>query len=151
VVGIVENLSGTHRLQLRHQGGEQFIWLEQAPRHFGGVQWYFACPKTQRRVSVLWRPPGASIFASRHAWPRSAAYASQFLDPVGRAWRAKRIIAVRLGSKEPYDCDLPDKPAWMRWRTYDRLVERYAAAEGRLDTLAGKALAALVRRHGDLI
>jgi hypothetical protein len=33
---------------------------------------------------VLFRPLGAPFFASRYAWGRRAAYASQFLDPVGR-------------------------------------------------------------------
>jgi hypothetical protein len=36
--------------------------------HFGGRQWYFVCPYTKRRVSVLWMPPGARYFACRQRW-----------------------------------------------------------------------------------
>jgi hypothetical protein len=47
------------------------------PRHFGGRQWYFSCPLTQRRVSVLWKPPGAHLFSSRHSWGREVGYAQR--------------------------------------------------------------------------
>ena len=54
------------------------------------------CPKTWRRVRVLYRPAGATSFASRHAWPRQVAYAPQFLDATGRAWRTKAKVNARL-------------------------------------------------------
>src|SRR6516164_9094989 len=47
---------GSVRLLMRAL--EQSIDLMAAPRHFGGVQWYFICPTTGRRASVLWMPPG---------------------------------------------------------------------------------------------
>jgi hypothetical protein len=43
-----------------------YLTLEARPRHFGGRQWYFVCPITRRRSSVLWMPPGARSFASAH-------------------------------------------------------------------------------------
>src|SRR4051812_44289124 len=64
---------------------EQSFSLVSEARHFGGLQWYVICPRTRRRVRVLFRPLGATFFASRYAWGRRAAYASQFLDPIGRA------------------------------------------------------------------
>jgi hypothetical protein len=60
---------------------DQRILLEAEPRHFGGQQWYFVCPSTGRRASVLWMPPGARSFASRQAWRRQVAYATQFGTP----------------------------------------------------------------------
>ena len=44
---------------------DQRIILVARPRNFGGRQWYFICPRTNRRVSVLWKPPGAQDFACR--------------------------------------------------------------------------------------
>jgi hypothetical protein len=49
---------------------DQWVSLVARPRHFGGKQWYFICPATSRLASVLWKPPGARQFCSRHAWER---------------------------------------------------------------------------------
>jgi hypothetical protein len=35
---------------------------------------------------------------------------------------------TRLIGDLPDDWDLPPKPKWMRWRTYNRLVERFDAS-----------------------
>ncbi|MGZ9073509.1 MAG: hypothetical protein ACXW3G_11495, partial [Rhodoplanes sp.] len=66
---------------------DQRIHLVARPRHFGGRQWYFICPYMNRRVSVLWMPPGARSFACRQRWGRQVAYASQFLGRDDRAHR----------------------------------------------------------------
>jgi hypothetical protein len=54
---------GWFRIQLGQL--DQRINLVAQPRHFGGRQWYFICPSMNRRVSVLWKPPGAPEFACR--------------------------------------------------------------------------------------
>jgi hypothetical protein len=39
---------------------------------------------------------------------------------------AKRKSRQRLiGDSDPDEWDLPPKPKWMRWRTYNRYVERF--------------------------
>ena len=113
---------GWFRIRIEEIGLRQRINLVSRPRHFGGRQWYFICPYTSRRVSVLWMPPGARYFASRQRWGRSVAYASQC------AYRGKAKINSRLcsiGGFDPDEWDLPPKPKWMRWRTYNRLVEKF--------------------------
>src|SRR5829696_8259871 len=55
-------------MELAFDGRRQSFKLVCRPRHFGGRQWYIICPSTSRRVRVLYRPLGASWFASRHAW-----------------------------------------------------------------------------------
>jgi hypothetical protein len=91
------------------------------PRYFGGRQWYFECPVTHRHCSVLWMPPGASRFCSRQTWSRQVAYASQFADPDNRAHLGQAKIRSRLiNNLDPNEWDLPPKPKWMRWRTYNR-------------------------------
>ena len=83
---------------------DQRIALERAPRRFGGVQWYFLCPVTGRRVSVLWMPPGARSFASRQAWGRQVAYGSQFEAQHDRALSAAQDIRYELAGKELHLC-----------------------------------------------
>ncbi|QRM29032.1 hypothetical protein [Microvirga sp. VF16] len=134
-------------LDLSFQGRQQFFSLVSEPRHFGGLQWYVICPRTGRRVRVLYRPLGAMSFASRHAWGRRAAYASQFLDPIRRAWRTKsKVKAALLGDEDPDEWDLPPKPKGMRWATYERWVARYDAAEEMLDAQLVQAAARLMKR-----
>ena len=106
----------------------QLITLTTRPRHFGGHQWYFRCPRTGRRASVLWMPPGAESFACRQRWGRQVAYQSQFLDAVGRAHLGKARINKRLcsiGSLDPDEWDFPPKPRWMRWPTYHRAEAKF--------------------------
>ncbi len=44
---------------------DQKINLMAQPRHLGGRQWYFLCPVTGKKCSVVWLPPGATRFCSR--------------------------------------------------------------------------------------
>jgi hypothetical protein len=98
ITAIVKLHEYSDLLELSVQGGQQSFTLVSEPRHFGGLQWYVICPRTGRRVRVLYRPSGATFFVSRHAWGRRAAYASQFLDPTRRAWRTKaKVTAALLG------------------------------------------------------
>jgi hypothetical protein len=134
-------------LELSSQGHHQSFSLVSEPRHFGGRQWYVVCSKTGRRVRVLYRPLGATYFASRHAWGRRAAYASQFLDPIGRAWRTKaKVKAALLGDADPDEWDVPPKPKGMHWATYERWVARYDAAEEMLDAQLVIAATRLMKR-----
>jgi hypothetical protein len=134
-------------LELSCRDCQQSFSLVSDPRNFGGLQWYAICPKTGRRVRVLYRPLGATFFASRHAWGRRAAYASQFLDPIGRAWRTKaKVKAALLEDEDPDEWDLPPKPKGMRWTTYERWVAKYDAAEEMLNAQLVMAAARLMKR-----
>ena len=125
---------GWFRIQLGQL--DQRINLVSQPRHFGGRQWYFICPSMNRRVSVLWMPPGAREFACRQRWGRQVAYASQFLGRDDRAHQGKEKIKSRLcsiGVFDPEEWDLPPKPKGMRWKTYNRAVEKFDEYEQILD------------------
>jgi len=140
---LVGEFEGWFRIQIGTC--DQTIILVPKARHYGGHQWYFVCPVMNRCASVLWRPPGASRFCSRQAWGRRVAYASQFLDPDNRAHHGKAKIKRRLiGDWDPDEWELPPKPKWMRWTTYNRLVERFDSYEeilGRgIDELISKFL-----------
>jgi hypothetical protein len=127
---------------------DQTIILVARRRHFGGHQWYFMCPVTNRAASVLWKPPGASRFCRRQTWGRQVAYASQFLTPTDRAWRGKSKINARLcriGGFDPEEWDMPPKPKGMRWRTYERYANRFERYEDLLDREITGALGRLLR------
>jgi hypothetical protein len=114
----------------------QRITLVSCARHFGGCQWFFLCPATYRRASVLWKLPGASGFCSRQAWGRRVAYTSQFLDRDGRASMGQSRIRSRLCSISGFNPDewsLPPKPKWMRWKTYNRYERQFDRYETTLD------------------
>jgi hypothetical protein len=133
--GIIASIGREYEGWLRIQIGnlDQIIALVPRPRHFGGYQWYFLCPLIKRRASVLWLLPGGGLFRSRQAWGR-VAYASQFLNPDNRAHIGKAKIKSRLiADLDPDEWDLPPKPKWMRWHTYNRYVVRYDAYEAILD------------------
>ena len=114
-------------LRIRNGESDQRIFLVPRSRRFGGHQWYFICPVTNRCASVLWKPPGVSRFCSRQSWgSRRVAYHSQFLDLDSRAHRGKAKIKSRLiADLDPDEWDLPPKPKRMRWRTYNRYVKRF--------------------------
>ena len=65
----MSSIHGWFRIQLGHL--DQRIMLTTKRRHFGGRQWHFVCPYTNRPASVLWKPPGAQSFASRLGSRRS--------------------------------------------------------------------------------
>ena len=113
---------------LRIQIGQldQWIPLRRQPRRFGSGQWYFECPKTYRLCSTVWMPPGARSFASRQAWGRQVAYASQFQTWYDRALTQGQALRSKLGGADwaGYNGDDPPKPKWMRWKTYNRILDR---------------------------
>lgn len=128
---------------------DQKIYLVARPRHFGGRQWFFICPRTARRAMVLWMPPGARSFASRQGWGGQVAYSSQFLTQFDRAHRGELRIKSRLcllGGFAPEEWDLPPKPKWMRRYTYNRAVEKFDQYEDVLDRRLARAAARLMKR-----
>jgi hypothetical protein len=92
------------------------------------------CPVRNRQASVLWKPSGATRFCGRQTWGRQVAYQSQFNDANSRAHGGQAKIKARLiGDNNPDEWDLPPKPKWMRWATYNRLEARFDHYEAALD------------------
>lgn len=118
-------------MHLKRGAVEQSFWLVSQPRHFGGRQWYFRCPSTGDRVSILWRPLGAERFLSRRAWGRQVAYRSQFQTWHDRACTVARGVRYRLSGPDyaVFNDALPPKPKGMHWRTYEREIARIEALE----------------------
>ncbi|MEJ1938352.1 hypothetical protein WDZ92_49790, partial [Nostoc sp. NIES-2111] len=109
---------------------DQTIVLRTIPCHFGGHRWAFVCPVRRCRVTRLYLPNGGSTFAGRLAY--RLGYQSQRGTREDRAWTVIREVNSRLGEPEAQRLYWPQKPKWMRWRTYDRLCEQRNAAEAAL-------------------
>ena len=125
---ISADMSDPHEGWFRIQIGslDQRVMLVARDRHFGGKQWYFMCPTMNRAASVLWMPGGATRFCSRQTWGRQVAYQSQFNDATNRAHGGQAKIKSRLiADLDPDEWDMPPKPKWMRWKTYNRAVEKF--------------------------
>ncbi len=98
---------------------------------FGGIRWWFLCPRTGRRVSKLFLPRGGRQFLSRQAY--RLGYACQRIDASDRIHMRARRLHRALGGEGNWMDGPPDKPKWMRWGTYERKVDRLEALHRRLD------------------
>ena len=89
--------------------------------NYGGQRPWFLCPMAEcgRRVAMLYLD--GLYFLCRHC--HALEYASQRMNRPQRA--SHRIQKIRTGLKQP----LPEKPARMRWATYQRLIDRAVQAE----------------------
>lgn len=115
---------------------DQRITLVSQARHLGGRQWYFICPATGRRASVLWKVPGADRFYARQTFGRQVAYSSQCVSRDDRAHQGQAKIKSWLcsvGDFDPDEWDFPPKPKWMRWRTYNKAEDRFDRYEEMLE------------------
>ena len=127
-VGIISAflIGHTGWVTIEIEGKKQSIDVISEGRHFGGCQYYFVCPTTRRKASVLWRPPGAEEFRSWQGWGKRVAYITQIGSWIDRAHRGKeKIRNILLGGKNPENWDLPPKPKWMRTKTYEKYVQRF--------------------------
>jgi hypothetical protein len=69
------------------------------------------------------------------------------MTPIDRAHLGKERIKRRLiGELDPEEWDLPPKPKWMRWKTYQRYVERFERYEAMLDAGTLSRASKLLRR-----
>jgi hypothetical protein len=98
------------------------VRLLKTPQRLGGVRWWFVCPQTGRKAVKLYLPLGGHRFWSRQAY--RLGYASQREDAKGRAQRQAEKIYRNLGGEGHWMDGAPDKPKWMRWRTYERKAEK---------------------------
>lgn len=98
------------------------VGLVTTPQPLGGVRWWFVCPRTGRRAVRLLLPLGGNQFRSRQAY--GLGYGSQREDAKGRAQLQAEKIYRQLRGEGHWMDGAPDKPKWMRWRTYERKAAR---------------------------
>jgi len=118
---------------------EQYpVRIVRTPCHLGGSRAWFICPALGcgRRVAILY---GGGIFACRHCY--QLAYASAREDAGGRATRRADRLRVLLDWEPGILNGEGDKPKWMRWRTFERLVTQH-------DLLVARSMHAMALKLG---
>ncbi len=117
------------RVSYRHRSGDENWTTENYPIrlvrtlcNFGGSRAWFLCPARGcgRRVAILY---GGGVFACRRCY--DLAYASSRESPSDRASRRADKLRLKLGWELGILNNAGDKPKWMRWRTFERLVEEH--------------------------
>jgi hypothetical protein len=124
-------------------GVEQVVEIVRQPRHLGGSQAYWCCPKCSALRShlfvldgsLLCRVCGKLTYRSRHV-PRA----------VARAAKLRR----RLGGAPGLLAPLPRKPRHWSPVYYRRLIGELISAEGVIREMLGGTIRALERRKGRL-
>lgn len=111
----------------------ELVRVTSTPCGFGGSRPWFACPRCERRVAVLFMRGGR--FVCRRC--AGVVYTSQSEDAIGRSWRRQRKLERRLGEDWR-------RPKGMHHRTRDRLLERVFACE----ELREEAIARYMHRLG---
>ena len=137
----------------RRSNGEEWVnekypvRLEWTRCHLGGSRPWFICPVAGcgRRVAILY---GGGIFACRHC--HRLAYASSREDAADRAIRKADRIRDRLGWQRGILSEPGAKPKWMRWATFERLVDQHdeLVARGLLDAAQKLGLLSMGNLHG---
>ena len=100
------------------------IPIRRAPCRFGGLRHYWACPNCYRTCEIV-------VMASHGVWGCRRClrlrYLSQGLAPADRLQRRADNLYARAGV-ESDDGRMIYKHKWMRWRTFNRLMDRANAA-----------------------
>src|SRR3974377_1093532 len=125
--GVVYVISEPDALVLIERGFRQRVALSWTPCQRGGTRAWAICPRGSRRVAILFDRGG--LFACRACC--GLTYSSQRETPKFRSIRKARKMRERFGGGENLMAPFPDKPKKMHWRTYERLVRRYADAVAR--------------------
>lgn len=106
--------------------------------HFGGVRFWFKCPLTGRKVTKLFLPYGATVFACRQAYRLK--YASQSQGYFDRVINKKWKIVRKTGGY-----DYPVKPKGMHDKTFEKVLDKYWAQEELCNRMLAYKLGKLMR------
>jgi len=138
---IVRRHSGDLKLSYRAAGQpvDEAIAVVPAAMHFGGSREFFLCPGCGRRFAILYSVHG--YFRCRRC--NQMAYRTQNETPHGRALLMAGKLWKRAGCEWGGD---GEKPKWMQWRTFNRLMGGRRKPTGLLDTPMMRRLMAEVGR-----
>lgn len=106
------------------------IPIRRIPCRFGGERLYWGCPRCYRRCEVVVMAYHGQWWGCRKCM--RLRYVSQGLAPGDRLQRRADELYARVGI-ESEDGSFIYKRKWMRWRTFNRLMDRANAASTAAD------------------
>jgi len=126
---------------------DQVVRLVYSRTNFGGRRAWFACPICRRRIGVLWFYIwGGWDWRCRHCL--NLTYYSQRLSPEWRVRYRVEKIRRRLGATGDVWSGEIAKPKWMRWSTFERLLQRHDMHFERMLELENVAFRRIARLVG---
>jgi len=134
----VRKLAREYRLRPKNEAcilaGNVTADLEWRSFHLGGYRVYFRCPRCLGRCCVLYRHPAGKKPSDRYGCKKclNLAHPIENEGEHERAFRRFKRAYERRGSEDPSQPE--GKPLWMRWPTWKRLNDQFAATVmGRLE------------------
>jgi hypothetical protein len=133
----------------------QTLRLVAVPMRFGGVRWWWSCPRCETRRAALYNPSGRGGWACRTCY--RLAHPVQNESPTDRAFRRWERAAARLGVEDLVPADAldmapeawtPPRPKGMRRHTYSRLVAGWESSLAATARGLGAQLENLLSRSG---
>ena len=103
--------------------------LRTTPCRLGGARPYFLCPHCYRRCEVIVMTTSGRAWGCRKCLP--VRYASQSLASADRMLQRAHSLYSRAGTD--YGEGLVVKRKWMRWRTFNQLMDRADLLSQRAD------------------
>lgn len=97
---------------------DEMIYLSQTYPNFGGSRNWLNCPSCGKRRGALY---GGKYFRCRVC--RGACYETQLEDAQNRSLTRLHKRRWKYGGEGNFDEPFPPKTKWMRWKTYNALVE----------------------------
>lgn len=100
----------------------EIVW---SPRHFGGAQAYFSCPRCSSRVRYLYGAGPRFLCRACHG----LAHASSTESQSDRSFRKVRKLRASIGAGQGIEDFIPDRPRYMRRVRYEKIVQCIAEGE----------------------
>jgi hypothetical protein len=105
--------------------------LAAVPQPFGGVRWWFDCPRCCRRCATLYLPRAESAFGCRRCY--GLKYASQQTDCADRMHRRAAAVCRRLGLSR--EAAWGDRPPWLPTQTTENALANLPASRSSVERL----------------
>lgn len=127
------NTQPTVTLDYLHQGRRYSYQVEitTTPCNYGGVRYWWSCPKCSRRAAVLYC---AGNYVCRHCMGLN--YQSQHSKSLDRLFERVAVVRARLGWQGGIAHGHGSRPRYMHHSTYSKLVNEH-------DKLTAKIIGAM--------
>ena len=116
---------GAEQVALNIDGKPVQVRLAYTPCHLGGQRVWWRCPCCARRAAILY--PGGKTIACRRCW--RLRYKVEAMPEGDKAFRRADKLRARMGWVPGVAFGEGHRPKGMHRATYDKLLNRYRAAE----------------------